>query len=429
MSQAHASSIARAVPGPLRGAHAGTVDDTAPVAPPRRASRALPAPARMLLALLRHLRHGELHVRAPDGGVHRFGNDHGGPPARLAIHHWRVAADTLKGGDVGFADAYLRGDWDSPDLPHLLTVVAANEEALERAFFGRGFTAWLLRARHVLNANTRRQAKRNIAAHYDLGNDFYRLWLDPSMTYSSALFAAGADTLEAAQQAKYERVLRTLALPAGAHILEIGCGWGGFAEAAARAGYRVTALSLSQAQTAYARERIARAGLAERVEFRVQDYRDERGTYDGVASIEMIEAVGERWWPAYFATLHRSLRPGGRACVQAITIADAKFDRYRRGTDFIQQYVFPGGMLPSPSRVLAEAQRAGLFAEAPFTFGADYARTLRGWLDTFDARVDDVRAQGFDERFVRCWRFYLAYCIAGFVSGSTDVGHYAFVRA
>ncbi len=235
--------------------------------------------------------------------------------------------------------------------------------------------------------------------------------------------------LALAQQAKYERILAELALPAGAHILEIGCGWGGFAEVAARAGYRVTGLSLSDAQTAWARERLARAGLADRAEFRIEDYRDHRGTYDGVASIEMVEAVGERWWPTYFAKLRDALVPGGRACVQGITIAEARFPRYRRETDFIQQYIFPGGMLASPSRLVAEARHAGLEPAGEQRFGRDYAETLVRWLDAFDANAARIRAQGFDEPFVRCWRFYLAYCAAGFRTESTDVGHYTFVRA
>jgi cyclopropane-fatty-acyl-phospholipid synthase len=286
----------------------------------------------------------------------------------------------------------------------------------------------LFRFKHWLNANSRRNAKRNIVAHYDLGNDFYRLWLDPTMTYSSALFGGDfAQPLADAQQAKYERILAELALPPGAHILEIGCGWGGFAEVAARAGYRVTGLSLSDAQTAYARERIARAGLAERVTLSVRDYRDERGTYDGVASIEMFEAVGEKYWPAYFSTLRRCLAPGGRACVQTITIADDRFERYRTQSDFIQQYIFPGGMLASPSRFVAHAAQAGLDVVQTHLFGRDYAATLGLWLDAFDANADAVRAQGFDEKFIRCWRFYLAYCIAGFASGSTDVAQYTLV--
>jgi len=388
-----------------------------------------PPAARILFALLARLAHGELSVIDPAGRPHRFGHRTGaGARGEAVFRDWRLARNILAGGDVAFAEAWIDGRWDTPDLPALLTVLADNQPALERAFYGHAWQRALFRFRHWLNANSRSNARRNIVAHYDLGNDFYRLWLDPTMTYSAALFGGDrTQTLAAAQQAKYERILGELALPPGARILEIGCGWGGFAEVAARAGYHVTGLSLSDAQTAYARERIARAGLADRVTLRVQDYRDERGTYDGVASIEMFEAVGERYWPAYFAAVRRALAPAGRACVQTITIDDARFERYRTQSDFIQQYIFPGGMLASPSRFAADARDAGLDVGGTHLFGGDYAETLARWLAAFDAGAGAVRAQGFDERFIRCWRFYLAYCIAGFASGSTDVAQYTLV--
>jgi cyclopropane-fatty-acyl-phospholipid synthase len=395
-------------------------------------SSAVPPSGHLLLALLARLAHGELALTTPDRRSHRFGPGvaatNGAPRAELVLHDWRIAREVLAGGDVAFAEAYMDGRWDTPDLTALLTLLAANQPALERAFYGDALRRAIFRVKHWLNANTRRQAKRNIVAHYDLGNEFYRLWLDESMTYSSALFGADRSApLADAQQAKYRRILSELALPPGAHILEIGCGWGGFAETAARAGYRVTGLSLSDAQTAHARERLQRAGLAHRVEFRLQDYRDVRGRFDGIASIEMFEAVGERWWPAYFRAVRDALAPGGRACIQTITIADARFARYRTQSDFIQQYVFPGGMLASPSRLAAEARAAGLEPAGAHVFGQDYAETLRRCLTAFDAHADAVRAQGFGERFRRCWRFYLAYCAAGFASGSTDVGHYTLV--
>jgi cyclopropane-fatty-acyl-phospholipid synthase len=393
--------------------------------PPDRA----PPAARALFALLARLAHGDVRLTTPDGMVRHFGPG-GGDADRveLKLNDWRIAREVLAGGDVAFAEAYMDGRWETPDLTALLTVLAGNQEALERAFYGRAWQRALFRLRHWLNANTPRQAKRNIVAHYDLGNEFYRLWLDPTMTYSSALFGTDrAAPLAAAQEAKYRRILAELALPPGAHILEIGCGWGGFAEVAARAGYRVTGLSLSDAQTAYARERLARAGLADRVEFRIQDYRDLRGTFDGVASIEMFEAVGERWWPAYFGAVREALAPGGRACIQTITIADERFERYRTQSDFIQQYIFPGGMLASPVRFAAGATAAALTPARVHVFGRDYAETINRWLAAFDARADAVRAQGFGERFIRCWRFYLAYCAAGFASGSTDVAQYTLV--
>jgi cyclopropane-fatty-acyl-phospholipid synthase len=417
-----------------------TMDDTihspmpapqaAACAPGRRSPPSgVPPSGRLLLALVARLAQGELSLTTPDRHVHRVGpGGPGAPRAELVLHDWRIAREVLAGGDVAFAEAYMDGRWDTPDLTALLTLLAANQPALERTFYGDALRRAIFRVKHWLNANTRRQAKRNIVAHYDLGNEFYRLWLDESMTYSSALFGAdrGAPLVDA-QRAKYERILSELALPPGAHILEIGCGWGGFAETAARAGYRVTGLSLSDAQTAYARLRLQRAGLADRVDFRLQDYRDVRGRFDGVASIEMFEAVGERWWPAYFRAVRDALAPGGRACIQTITIADARFLRYRSQSDFIQQYIFPGGMLASPSRLAAEARAAGLEPIGVHVFGRDYAETLQRWLAAFDAHADAVRAQGFGERFRRCWRFYLAYCAAGFASGSTDVGHYTLV--
>jgi cyclopropane-fatty-acyl-phospholipid synthase len=382
-----------------------------------------PASARLLFHLLTRLARGELVVRAPDGSQHTFGPG-GGEADRgeFSFADWRLARDVLRGGDVAFAEAYIAGRWTTPDLPALLTVLAHNEAAIERAFHGKRWQQWLFRARHWLRANTKRQAKRNVVAHYDLGNAFYALWLDPTMTYSSALFNGNfATPLATAQSAKYERILAELALAPGAHILEIGCGWGSFAETAARAGYRVTGLSLSNEQTAHARERIARAGVADRVTLRIEDYRDHRGAYDGVASIEMFEAVGEQWWPDWFRFVRAALPRGGRAVVQTISIADERFDRYRTQSDFIQQYIFPGGMLASPSRFAAEARQAGFDPVRLHAFGRDYAETLRRWLAAFDAEAGAVRAQGFDEAFIRCWRFYLAYCIAGFESGATDV--------
>ena len=390
-----------------------------------------PPTARILMALLARLACGELGVIDPDGRAHQFGPGHNDAGrGEIRLRDWRLARDILTGGDVAFAEGWMDGRWDTPDLTALLTVLAHNQAALDRAYYGRWWQRALFRLKHLRNANSKRTAKRNIASHYDLGNDFYGLWLDPTMTYSAALFGEDlAQPLAAAQEAKYQRVLSELALPPGAHILELGCGWGGFAEVAARAGYRVTGLSLSEAQTAYARARIARAGLADRVTLRVQDYRDERGTYDGVASIEMFEAVGEKYWPAFFAAIRRALAPQGRACVQTITIADSRFERYRTQSDFIQQYIFPGGMLASPSRFATTAGRAGFAIARAHTFGRDYAETLARWLAAFDANSGAVRKQGFDERFIRCWRFYLAYCIAGFMSGSTDVAQYTLTPA
>ena len=382
-----------------------------------------PPAARILFALLARLARGELLLVDPDGRAHRFGKGHDDAGrGEFRFRDWRLGRAILTGGDVAFAEAWIDGRWDTPDLPALMTVLAHNQPTLERAFYGHAWQRALFRFKHWLNANSRRKAKRNIVAHYDLGNDFYRLWLDPTMTYSSALFDGDySQPLAAAQHAKYRRILAELALPPGAHILEIGCGWGGFAEVAARAGYRVTGLSLSDAQTAYARERIARAGLADRVTLRVQDYRDERGTYDGVASIEMFEAVGEKYWPTFFESVRDRLAPGGCAGLQVITIPDWDWESYRHQIDFTQKYVFPGGIVPSLGVFRAVAEREGLGVAEPHFFGQDYARTLAEWLGNFDGVSDSVTELGFDERFRRMWRYYLAWCNAGFASSYIDV--------
>jgi cyclopropane-fatty-acyl-phospholipid synthase len=390
---------------------------------------ATPAACRLVMALLDRLDCGALAFTTPDGVTRRFGP--GNPVAgfarvaELRLRDWAVCRNVIAGGDVAFAESYIDGRWETSDLVALLTLMACNQRALGHAFYGRRWQQLVFRLRHCLRSNSRHRAPRNIAAHYDLGNEFYGLWLDPTMTYSAALFDGDmARSLAAAQQAKYARVLRQIAASEKGRLLELGCGWGGFAETAARAGWHVTGVSLSSAQTAYARERMARAGCADRANLRLQDYRDVTGQYDGVASIEMFEAVGERYWPAYFRTVRRGLKPGARACIQTITIADARFVQYRRNSDFIQQYIFPGGMLSSPSRFVAEANRAGLEVDDVYSFGHDYAETLKRWLSAFDARLDAVRAQGFDDRFVRCWRFYLAFCAAGFASKTTDVAQY-----
>lgn len=385
-------------------------------------SRPEPAAARWLFRLLSQLHCGSIELRCPDGRKLSFGGKNPGPHATLALHDWNVCGDMLSRGDIGLAEAYIAGRADSGDLMQLLLLGALNEQAVEQAIHGRWWATLAYRLRHWLRPNSRSGSRRNIHAHYDLGNDFYRLWLDPTMTYSAALFEGdAARSLSDAQTAKYARILRALDARPGQHILEVGCGWGGFAEQAARAGCRVTGITISPAQLDYAQRRIAAAGLQDRVELKLQDYRDLEGQFDHVVSIEMFEAVGERYWPGYFAMLRDRLRPGGRAVVQSITIADAKFERYRSGTDFIQQYIFPGGMLPSPHRFREVAATQGLAVAEMHDFGLDYAETLRQWHLRFNSVAALVQAQGFDERFMRTWRFYLAYCEAGFRAQATDV--------
>jgi cyclopropane-fatty-acyl-phospholipid synthase len=385
--------------------------------------------ARQVIRLLEDMGHGCLHLQLPNGMAVTLGQ--GQPDAHLQVHHWSVFRDVLTQGDIGFADAYIAGAWDSPDLAGLLTLLARNRQDLEQAIYGRWWGRLYNRLRHLRNANTRAGSRRNIAAHYDLGNAFYGVWLDDSMTYSSARFAGDiALPLEAAQANKYQRMLDLLALEGSGSILEIGCGWGGFAAHAARvSGHLVRGITLSREQLDYARTRIAHAGLAHQCRFAFQDYREEVGQYDGIVSIEMFEAVGEAYWPTYFATLKKALKPGGRAAVQTILIDDALFERYRSGSDFIQRYVFPGGMLPSPRRFREEAERAGLVVTHQERFGLDYAETLARWRQVFLARKAEVRQLGFDERFLRIWHFYLAYCEAGFRAGSIDVAQFRLEHA
>jgi len=387
----------------------------------------LPWPAKLVLRRLHQLDQGALSVGLPCGTMLQFGT--GQPQAEIVISDWSTFSRILRHGDIGFAHSFLDQHWHTPHLGELLALFGRNRRALSTHLYGSRFGRMLQRLMHAARANTRSGSRRNIAAHYDLGNEFYALWLDPGMTYSSALFGNDSHrSLQAAQQAKYGRILDQLAPAPGAHILEIGCGWGGFAETAAAAGCQVTALSLSQRQLDYARARLQGQTVAAQVSFEYRDYRDVHDRYDAVVSIEMFEAVGERWWPAYFAQLASALARGGKAVIQTIVIADELFGRYRTGSDFIQQYIFPGGMLPCPARFCALARAAGLEITDEFRFGADYARTLAIWHERFLSQLPAIRAQGFDERFVRMWEFYLSYCEAGFTSGSTDVIQYTLVK-
>ena len=368
---------------------------------------------RTVLRLLENLQEGMLELRLPDGAALNFGN--GLPGVTLQVNDLALFDRVLARGDIGFAEAYLDGQWDAPDLAGLLTLLAKNRDGLARAIYGNWRGLLAARLRHLFNRNSRAGSRRNIMAHYDLGNDFYRAWLDGTMSYSAALFSTGAGTLEAAQGAKYRRILDHLQARPGERILEIGCGWGGFAAMATQRGLRPTGLTLSPAQLEWARQRVPEADL------RLQDYRDIRDQYDHIVSIEMFEAVGERWWPTYFGTVARALRPGGRAMIQTITIRDDLFAAYRKGTDFIQQHIFPGGMLPSKGAFRQQAERQGLVVRDEFAFGPDYAHTLALWREAFEARWPRIAALGFDETFRRLWRFYLAYCEAGFRAGSIDV--------
>ena len=367
---------------------------------------------------------GSLTVRIPGGREITFGHEATGPQAKLILHDYSVIRAGLKRGGLGFAESYMAGRVDTPDLTKLFDFFISNFEAL-RAAGGSLFKMRLPdRLWHLLRDNSRKGSKRNIEAHYDLGNDFYALWLDPSMTYSSAIFANADEDLEKAQLRKYDHVLKAIDAKQGDRVLEIGCGWGGFAERAAQKGLHVHGITLSQEQVAFTRARMERLGLVDRSEFEIRDYRDTQGQYDKVASIEMIEAVGESHWPSYFRTIHDRLKPGGLAAVQAITIAEPFFADYRRKVDFIQRYIFPGGMLLTPATIAEQAEKAGLKLAGVETFADGYARTLQIWRQRFEAAWPQIAKLGFDERFQRMWRYYLCYCEAGFAERTIDVGIY-----
>ncbi len=366
---------------------------------------------------------GRLDFVLPDGRRFRIDGAKPGIVAEIDIHDTDLFARLIREGDLGFCDAYLDGGWSSPDLQAFLDLIQLPANwVVSDGYPGMGLVRAFEKMRFWLQSNSKKQAKKNIQAHYDLGNDFYRLWLDDSMTYSSALFRSGQESLEKAQEQKYASMVDQMGAAPGDHVLEIGCGWGGFAEYAARErGLKVTGLTISQAQYDYAVDRIAKAGLSDRVEIKLQDYRDERGVYDGVASIEMFEAVGERYWPVYFDTLRERLKPGRHATLQIITVPDSRWHIYKRGVDFIQKYIFPGGMLPAPGVLKAEVERAGLRVKHSIEFGESYSQTLRRWHEVFNDRWEEVAKQGFDERFRRMWNFYLTSCAGAFRGGNCDV--------
>lgn len=366
---------------------------------------------------------GQLDFILPDGRRFRAKAATPGPVAEVRVKNPDVFARLIREGDLGFCDAYLDGDWDTPDLQAFMDLVQAPlNNSVNDGFPGLGLIRAYERMRHFLRSNSRGQARRNIAYHYDLGNEFYRLWLDETMTYSSAIFGSGQESLEAAQTAKYAAMVDRIGAQPGDHLLEIGCGWGGFAEyAAGTRGMRVTGLTISKEQHDFARARMARAGLSDRVEIKLQDYRDERGSYDGIASIEMFEAVGEKYWPVYFGAVRDRLKPGASAALQIITVSENRFEAYRRTVDFIQKYIFPGGMLPSPAALRREIAQAGLRLGGSVEFGKSYSRTLRRWYGTFNGHWAEVSRLGFDDRFRRMWNFYLTSCAGAFEGGNCDV--------
>jgi cyclopropane-fatty-acyl-phospholipid synthase len=387
----------------------------------------MPLAARTFFALLGNVKSGHLVLSLPDGRTEYFGNANDSLHADLHILDWAVFNAVLKHGDIGFAESYIRGQWNTSNLKSLLEMAIRNRTLLEKAIYGSWFGSLIYRFKHRMRNNSKSGSRKNIHAHYDLGNPFYSLWLDPSMTYSSAWFSDDLQMpLAQAQSNKYRRILSSIGATPGKRILEVGCGWGGFIEEAAKAGCHVTGLTLSQEQKKFAEERLERLGLSSEIRF--QDYRDCKDQFDGIASIEMFEAVGENHWEEYFNTIAGSLKPGGKACIQTIVIAEELFERYRTSTDFIQQYVFPGGMLPSASAFKTSAAQAGLRIEDEFAFGMDYAKTLHMWYEAFNRQIDDVLQLGFDEAFIRLWNFYLMYCAAGFSERNIDVVQFTLVH-
>ena len=400
-----------------------------------------PAAARSAMKLLLKLQHDALTVQFPDGSMHRFGDhDANALHATLMLKNWNVFSAAMKSGDIGFAETYIAGDWSTPSLTDLIKVFISNRAVVEDAIYGTWVGRLLFRIKHLLNRNSKTNSKRNIHAHYDLGNAFYELWLDNTKNYSSALFEKDVDHtsydgMVQAQHAKVRRALKMVDLKAGDRVLEIGCGWGALAEkATTEFKANVVGVTLSTEQLAYARERMQKLGITlgdthgviETSDLRLQDYRDIGVTtkdepFDAIVSIEMIEAVGQAYWPEYFKTIHRLLKPNGKVCIQSIVIDDALFDRYVSSTDFIQQYIFPGGCLPCPREFKRQANLVGFKVVDEFAFGMDYAYTLKLWRDKFLAEKKQVLALGFDERFVRIWEFYLAYCEAAFTKKNTDV--------
>lgn len=404
---------------------------------PRSMPANLPTAARTGLKLLQRIQVGSLTVQLPDGSLQHFGQ-HEGPAATITLHNWQVFSAALKSGDIGFAESYIAGDWSTGHLTDLLQLFVANRVHIDDAIYGSWAGRLLYRIKHLLNRNTRANSQKNIHAHYDLGNAFYQLWLDETMNYSSAWFEGRTDgDLVRAQNAKVRRALQQAGVKAGDRVLEIGCGWGALAEmATTEFGASVAGVTLSTEQLSFAQRRMAKLGIAPASsgaavthDLRLQDYRDiQDGPFDAICSIEMVEAVGREYWPTYFQAVKKLLKPGGRACIQSIVIDDHLFERYLGSTDFIQQYIFPGGCLPCPAEFRRQAQAAGLQVVEEFSFGQDYALTLRLWRERFLAHRADILRQGFDERFMRIWEFYLCYCEAAFTMKNTDLVQYTLVR-
>ncbi len=389
----------------------------------------LPASMHFGAMIIGAFKKGRLDMVLSDGRTLRFTGKEPGPQAEMIVHDDKFMRTVATRGDIGFAEVFMDEKFDTPDLATLLEYFSTNWDDAGKLVIGSTIARFFVNLQHSLRSNSKKGSKRNILAHYDLGNDFYASWLDPTMTYSSAIYTSGNEHMQDAQLTKYRAIARNLALKQGEHVLEIGSGWGGFAEVAAKEfGARVTSVTISDAQHAYATKRMADAGLSGQVDIVLRDYRDITGQFDAVASIEMFEAVGEEYWPSYFGKIAEVLKPGGKAALQIITIADKEFDNYRARADFIQQYIFPGGMLPSVKRLQEEVQHSGMNFAIDHMFGLSYARTLDEWAQQFDKVWDGIKGGKFDEQFRRMWLYYFAYCSAGFRTGRIDVGQFVLAK-
>jgi len=389
-------------------------------------SDALSKWAHLFLDMISNIKRGEMTIVAPNGKYIKFSGDEEGEKVTVHINDWKFCEDIFLKGDIGLGESYIAGSWDCEDISKLIKLGVENYKELERVIKGSYLKILFYRFRHLLNRNSKKGSQSNIFAHYDIGNDFFKLWLDPSMTYSSAIFKSFDDELLSAQENKYESILKNLKLKDGDHILEVGCGWGGFMEYAARKGIRVTGVTISKEQYEFAMKRLKKFGQLSEV--KLQDYREIKGGYDHIVSIEMFEALGEVYWKKFFKILHSLLRPGGRMIIQSITINNRDFSSYRRCSDFIQQYIFPGGMLPSPEIFISTAVRQGFDYLSNIEFGRDYSLTLRKWEENFSHVLNKVKDLGFDEKFIRTWRFYLKYCQGGFESRKISVSQFKFAK-
>lgn len=383
--------------------------------------------SKLFFKTLSKINKGKITILTPDNQTIVYEGKEEGVNVTVSIKDWKFTENLFLKGDIGLGESYIEGHWESNDINGLIKLGIDNYKVLKRVIKGQLLKILMYRFKHLfINRNTRSGSKRNIYTHYDIGNKFYKLWLDPTMSYSSALYENESISLEEAQNKKYQNILDQLSLKEGDHILEVGCGWGGFMEYAAKRNYKVTGVTISQEQYDYAVERLA--GYGDLCTVKLEDYRDINGEYDHIVSIEMFEALGQAYWKAYFKKLYSVLRPGGHVVIQSITINNKDFKSYSRGTDFIQQFIFPGGMLPSPKEVIKQSKKSGLRHLVEYDFGLDYAKTLKQWEINFSNAIEQVKECGLDEKFIRTWRFYLKYCQGGFEAEKISVSQFMFIK-